>query len=114
MIGLDERAHKAVQLRHVHAAAQLAQRFGPRAAQLDVAEGLSEFGGQRAVAEFSCDPRQGFREIKSRLHGDGEEVQRVRQVMPDLILATMDAAAQPEDRPIHPGADKGENYRFEL
>ena len=96
-IGVHERA----EFFHAGAVRHVEERIAAGAAHLDLAHGAGELFGERAV-DFFDDAGERCVDTEARFDRGGDEVERVRERPPDLLLAPLDAAEHQNARAVEP------------
>ena len=97
LLGLDDRADEVRQRRDLGPRDDVAQRLAARLADADLGQRPAELVGQRAL-ELLDDLAERGVEAEAGPDGDRQQVERVRDLEQDRVLALLDAAAEPELR----------------
>src|ERR1700675_2964139 len=95
LLGLDDRADEVGQRRDLGPRDDVAERLAAGLPNADFGKRPAELLGQWAL-ELLDDLAERRIEAETRPHGDGQEVERVRDLEKDQMLALLDPAAEPE------------------
>ena len=97
LLGLDDRADEVGERRDLGARDDVPQRLAARLADADLGQRPPELLGERAL-ELLDDLAERRVEAEAGADGDRQQVEGVRDLEQDRLLALLDAAAEPELR----------------
>ena len=98
LLGLDDRADEVGERLDLGARDDVAQRLAPRLADADLGERPPELVDEWALHLLDELAQRGV-EAEAGADGDRQQVEGVRDLQDDALLALLDAAAEPELRP---------------